>query len=149
MCYNGFMISFISRHTIPLANVKPVNQVALLPSWNTMPTRKGRGGYQAIRGGYFPEMGLYPECFSFFFFSIIVNLHTLYFLKVYHMSCCRVTFLAHYCVRTANALMDRKGLSCILILSRLILGVCTIDANSLFCLVVTIKLSLDINRCTL
>lgn len=52
-----------------MTNVKPINQVALLPSWITMPTRKGRG-YQAITGGYFPQMGLYPNWFSFLFYFI-------------------------------------------------------------------------------
>ncbi|KAL6041395.1 hypothetical protein STEG23_026186, partial [Scotinomys teguina] len=50
-----FIEELAERHTVPLANVKPVNQMALLPSWNPMPARKGRG-YQTIHGGYFPEM---------------------------------------------------------------------------------------------
>ena len=53
----SYMISFTSRHSIPLAHVRPVNQVALLPSWNAIPIRNGRG-YPTITGGYFPEIGL-------------------------------------------------------------------------------------------
>ncbi|CAH6780256.1 LOC108349244 [Phodopus roborovskii] len=50
-----FIEELAERHAIPLANVKPINQVALLPPWNTLSTRKGRG-YQCITGGYFPEI---------------------------------------------------------------------------------------------
>ncbi|XP_027289367.1 putative bifunctional UDP-N-acetylglucosamine transferase and deubiquitinase ALG13 isoform X4 [Cricetulus griseus] len=50
-----FIEELAERHAVPLANVKPVNQVALLPTWNILPTRKGRG-YPAITGSYFPEM---------------------------------------------------------------------------------------------
>lgn len=50
-----FIEEFAERHLIPMANVKPVNQVALLPTWNTIPVRSGRG-YQTINGAYFPEI---------------------------------------------------------------------------------------------
>ncbi|KAK7804941.1 hypothetical protein U0070_015128 [Myodes glareolus] len=50
-----FIEELAEKHAVPMTNVKPINQVALLPSWITMPTRKGRG-YQAITGGYFPQM---------------------------------------------------------------------------------------------
>ncbi|KAH0513704.1 UDP-N-acetylglucosamine transferase subunit ALG13-like protein [Microtus ochrogaster] len=50
-----FIEELAVKHAVPMTNVKPVNQVALLPSWITIPTRKGRG-YQAITGGYFPQI---------------------------------------------------------------------------------------------
>ncbi|XP_040600448.1 putative bifunctional UDP-N-acetylglucosamine transferase and deubiquitinase ALG13 isoform X3 [Mesocricetus auratus] len=50
-----FIEELAERHAVPLDNVKPVSQVALLPFWNTLPSRKGRG-YQPVTGGYFPEM---------------------------------------------------------------------------------------------
>ncbi|KFZ64235.1 Putative bifunctional UDP-N-acetylglucosamine transferase and deubiquitinase ALG13, partial [Antrostomus carolinensis] len=40
------------RHTVPLANLKPVTQVAPVLAWNMVPNRKG-GAYQKITGGYF------------------------------------------------------------------------------------------------
>ncbi|XP_021482819.1 putative bifunctional UDP-N-acetylglucosamine transferase and deubiquitinase ALG13 [Meriones unguiculatus] len=50
-----FIEELAERHAIPLANVKPVNQVALLPPWNAIPLHQVRG-YQSLNGVYFPEM---------------------------------------------------------------------------------------------
>ncbi|CAO2622792.1 Putative bifunctional UDP-N-acetylglucosamine transferase and deubiquitinase ALG13 [Lemmus lemmus] len=50
-----FIEELAEKQEVPMTNVKPVNQVALLPSWSIIPTPKGRG-YPAITGGYFPQI---------------------------------------------------------------------------------------------
>ncbi|XP_052026754.1 putative bifunctional UDP-N-acetylglucosamine transferase and deubiquitinase ALG13 isoform X2 [Apodemus sylvaticus] len=50
-----FIEEFAERQAIPMAHVKPVNQVAILPSWNAIPIRNGRG-FPTLTGGYFPEI---------------------------------------------------------------------------------------------
>ncbi|XP_040428721.1 putative bifunctional UDP-N-acetylglucosamine transferase and deubiquitinase ALG13 [Cygnus olor] len=46
-----FIEELAEKHTVPLANLKPVTQVAPVLAWNVVPSRKG-GSYQKI-GGYF------------------------------------------------------------------------------------------------
>ncbi|XP_071899204.1 LOW QUALITY PROTEIN: UDP-N-acetylglucosamine transferase subunit ALG13 [Anas platyrhynchos] len=46
-----FIEELAEKHTVPLANLKPVTQVAPVLAWNVVPGRKG-GSYQKI-GGYF------------------------------------------------------------------------------------------------
>nr|KAF6434953.1 hypothetical protein HJG63_000579 [Rousettus aegyptiacus] len=50
-----FIEELAEKHVVPLANLKPVTQVTPVPSWNAVPSRKGRG-YQKISGSYVPEM---------------------------------------------------------------------------------------------
>ncbi|XP_029411883.1 putative bifunctional UDP-N-acetylglucosamine transferase and deubiquitinase ALG13 isoform X2 [Nannospalax galili] len=50
-----FIEELAERHSLPLANLKPVTQLALFPSWSVMTSRQGRG-YPKITGGYFPEI---------------------------------------------------------------------------------------------
>ncbi|XP_009475707.1 PREDICTED: putative bifunctional UDP-N-acetylglucosamine transferase and deubiquitinase ALG13 [Nipponia nippon] len=47
-----FVEELAEKHTVPLANLKPVTQVAPVLAWNMVPSRKG-GTYQKITGGYF------------------------------------------------------------------------------------------------
>ncbi|XP_074691052.1 UDP-N-acetylglucosamine transferase subunit ALG13 [Strix aluco] len=47
-----FVEELAEKHTVPLANLKPVTQVAPVFAWNMAPSRKG-GTYQKITGGYF------------------------------------------------------------------------------------------------
>ncbi|XP_009995541.1 PREDICTED: putative bifunctional UDP-N-acetylglucosamine transferase and deubiquitinase ALG13 [Chaetura pelagica] len=47
-----FVEELAEKHTVPLANLKPVTQVAPVLAWNIVPSRKG-GTYQKITGGYF------------------------------------------------------------------------------------------------
>ncbi|XP_025942037.1 putative bifunctional UDP-N-acetylglucosamine transferase and deubiquitinase ALG13 [Apteryx rowi] len=47
-----FIEELAEKHTVPLANLKPVTQVAPVLAWNVVPSRKG-GSYQKITGGYF------------------------------------------------------------------------------------------------
>ncbi|XP_074962772.1 UDP-N-acetylglucosamine transferase subunit ALG13 [Phalacrocorax aristotelis] len=47
-----FVEELAKKHTVPLANLKPVTQVAPVLAWNMVPSRKG-GTYQKITGGYF------------------------------------------------------------------------------------------------
>ncbi|KAM9227534.1 UDP-N-acetylglucosamine transferase subunit ALG13-like [Leptosomus discolor] len=47
-----FVEELAEKHTVPLANLKPVTQVAPVLAWNMVPSRKG-GAYQKITGGYF------------------------------------------------------------------------------------------------
>ncbi|XP_009976099.1 PREDICTED: putative bifunctional UDP-N-acetylglucosamine transferase and deubiquitinase ALG13, partial [Tauraco erythrolophus] len=47
-----FVEELAEKHTVPLANLKPVTQVAPVIAWNVVPSRKG-GTYQKITGGYF------------------------------------------------------------------------------------------------
>ncbi|XP_075619559.1 UDP-N-acetylglucosamine transferase subunit ALG13-like [Balearica regulorum gibbericeps] len=47
-----FVEELAEKHTVPLANLKPVTQVAPVLAWNMVPSRKG-GTYQKIAGGYF------------------------------------------------------------------------------------------------
>lgn len=80
---SGFMVvSLTLRHVVPLANLKPVTQVTPVPSWNAVPSRKGRG-YQKISGSYVPEMGLYTEGFYYSPFHVP---YLVLFLKGYNTS---------------------------------------------------------------
>ncbi|XP_010080120.1 PREDICTED: putative bifunctional UDP-N-acetylglucosamine transferase and deubiquitinase ALG13, partial [Pterocles gutturalis] len=47
-----FVEELAEKHTVPLANLKPVTQVAPVLAWNVIPSRKG-GTYQKITGGYY------------------------------------------------------------------------------------------------
>ncbi|XP_009864813.1 PREDICTED: putative bifunctional UDP-N-acetylglucosamine transferase and deubiquitinase ALG13, partial [Apaloderma vittatum] len=47
-----FVEELAEKHTVPLANLKPVTQVAPVLAWNMIPSRRG-GTYQKIAGGYF------------------------------------------------------------------------------------------------
>ncbi|XP_054025781.1 putative bifunctional UDP-N-acetylglucosamine transferase and deubiquitinase ALG13 [Dryobates pubescens] len=47
-----FVEELAEKHTVPLADLKPVTQVAPVFAWNMVPSRKG-GTYQKITGGYF------------------------------------------------------------------------------------------------
>nr|XP_009943548.1 PREDICTED: putative bifunctional UDP-N-acetylglucosamine transferase and deubiquitinase ALG13 [Opisthocomus hoazin] len=47
-----FVEELAEKHTVPLANLKPVTQVAPVLAWNMVPSRKG-GTYQKVTGGYF------------------------------------------------------------------------------------------------
>ncbi|KAM6323074.1 UDP-N-acetylglucosamine transferase subunit ALG13-like [Podargus strigoides] len=47
-----FVEEMAEKHTVPLANLKPVTQVAPVLAWNMVPSRKG-GTYQKIASGYF------------------------------------------------------------------------------------------------
>ncbi|XP_052529543.1 putative bifunctional UDP-N-acetylglucosamine transferase and deubiquitinase ALG13 [Tympanuchus pallidicinctus] len=47
-----FIEELAEKHTVPLANLKPVTQVAPVLAWNVVPSRKG-GSYQKVAGGYF------------------------------------------------------------------------------------------------
>ncbi|XP_010137108.1 PREDICTED: putative bifunctional UDP-N-acetylglucosamine transferase and deubiquitinase ALG13 [Buceros rhinoceros silvestris] len=47
-----FVEELAEKHTVPLANLKPVTQVAPVLAWNMVPSRKG-GTFQKITGGYF------------------------------------------------------------------------------------------------
>ncbi|XP_075576715.1 UDP-N-acetylglucosamine transferase subunit ALG13-like [Pelecanus crispus] len=47
-----FVEELAEKHIVPLANLKPVTQVAPVLAWNMVPSRKG-GTYQKITGGYF------------------------------------------------------------------------------------------------
>ncbi|XP_026704573.1 putative bifunctional UDP-N-acetylglucosamine transferase and deubiquitinase ALG13 [Athene cunicularia] len=47
-----FVEELAEKHTVPLANLKPVTQVAPVFAWNMVPNRKG-GTYQKITSGYF------------------------------------------------------------------------------------------------
>ncbi|XP_065499376.1 UDP-N-acetylglucosamine transferase subunit ALG13-like [Caloenas nicobarica] len=47
-----FVEELAEKHTVPLANLKPVTQVAPVLAWNMVPSRKG-GTYHKISGGYF------------------------------------------------------------------------------------------------
>ncbi|KYO38294.1 putative bifunctional UDP-N-acetylglucosamine transferase and deubiquitinase ALG13 isoform B [Alligator mississippiensis] len=50
-----FIEELAEKHTVPLANLKPVTQVTPIPAWNVVPSRKG-GNYQKITGGYISEI---------------------------------------------------------------------------------------------
>ncbi|XP_048191558.1 LOW QUALITY PROTEIN: putative bifunctional UDP-N-acetylglucosamine transferase and deubiquitinase ALG13 [Perognathus longimembris pacificus] len=52
-----FIEELAEKHVVPLANLKPVTQVTSVPSWNAIPSRKGRG-YHKMPGSYVPEIGL-------------------------------------------------------------------------------------------
>ncbi|NXF44575.1 OTUD4 protein, partial [Oceanites oceanicus] len=52
-----FVEELAEKHTVPLANLKPVTQVAPVLAWNMVPGRKG-GTYQKITGGYFSGIGV-------------------------------------------------------------------------------------------
>ncbi|OXB75410.1 UNVERIFIED_CONTAM: hypothetical protein H355_010612 [Colinus virginianus] len=54
-----FIEELAEKHTVPLASLKPVTQVAPVLAWNVVPSRKG-GSYQKVAGGYFSGIGLYP-----------------------------------------------------------------------------------------
>ncbi|XP_065585875.1 putative bifunctional UDP-N-acetylglucosamine transferase and deubiquitinase ALG13 [Cyrtonyx montezumae] len=47
-----FIEELAEKHTVPLASLKPVTQVAPVLAWNVVPSRKG-GSYQKVAGGYF------------------------------------------------------------------------------------------------
>nr|XP_021155961.1 LOW QUALITY PROTEIN: putative bifunctional UDP-N-acetylglucosamine transferase and deubiquitinase ALG13 [Columba livia] len=47
-----FVEELAEKHTVPLANLKPVTQVAPVLAWNVVPSRKG-GTYHKISGGHF------------------------------------------------------------------------------------------------
>ncbi|XP_053931822.1 putative bifunctional UDP-N-acetylglucosamine transferase and deubiquitinase ALG13 [Cuculus canorus] len=47
-----FVEELAEKHTVPLANLKPLTQVAPVLAWSMTPSRKG-GTYQKIMGGYF------------------------------------------------------------------------------------------------
>ncbi|XP_042663479.1 putative bifunctional UDP-N-acetylglucosamine transferase and deubiquitinase ALG13 [Tyto alba] len=47
-----FVEELAEKHTVPLADLKPVTQVAPVFAWNMVPSRRG-GTYQKITGGYF------------------------------------------------------------------------------------------------
>ncbi|KAM6253804.1 UDP-N-acetylglucosamine transferase subunit ALG13-like [Porphyrio hochstetteri] len=47
-----FVEELAEKHTVSLANLKPVTQVAPVVAWNNVPSRKG-GAYQKIASGYF------------------------------------------------------------------------------------------------
>ncbi|KGL73757.1 Putative bifunctional UDP-N-acetylglucosamine transferase and deubiquitinase ALG13, partial [Tinamus guttatus] len=47
-----FIEELAEKHMVPLANLKPVTQVAPVLAWNVVPSRKG-GSYQKLTGGYF------------------------------------------------------------------------------------------------
>uniref|UniRef100_A0A8C9AKR6 UDP-N-acetylglucosamine transferase subunit ALG13 n=1 Tax=Prolemur simus TaxID=1328070 RepID=A0A8C9AKR6_PROSS len=53
-----FIEELAEKHLVPLANLKPVTQVAPVPpAWNAVPSRKGRG-YQKMPGAYVPEIAM-------------------------------------------------------------------------------------------
>ncbi|XP_069895995.1 LOW QUALITY PROTEIN: UDP-N-acetylglucosamine transferase subunit ALG13 [Dipodomys merriami] len=52
-----FIEELAEKHVVPLANLKPVTQVTSVPSWNAVPSRKGRG-YHKIPGSYVPEIAM-------------------------------------------------------------------------------------------
>ncbi|XP_029819617.1 putative bifunctional UDP-N-acetylglucosamine transferase and deubiquitinase ALG13 [Manacus vitellinus] len=54
-----FVEELAEKHTVPLANLKPVTQVAPVLAWNMAHNRRG-GAYQKITGGHFSgiEMGM-------------------------------------------------------------------------------------------
>ncbi|XP_042635660.1 putative bifunctional UDP-N-acetylglucosamine transferase and deubiquitinase ALG13 [Catharus ustulatus] len=47
-----FVEELAEKHTVPLANLKPVSQVAPVLAWNVAPNRRG-GTYQKVTGGHF------------------------------------------------------------------------------------------------
>ncbi|XP_066190033.1 UDP-N-acetylglucosamine transferase subunit ALG13-like [Sylvia atricapilla] len=47
-----FVEELAEKHTVPLANLKPVTQVAPVLAWNMAPNRRG-GAYQKVTGGHF------------------------------------------------------------------------------------------------
>ncbi|KFP81544.1 Putative bifunctional UDP-N-acetylglucosamine transferase and deubiquitinase ALG13, partial [Acanthisitta chloris] len=47
-----FVEELAEKHTVPVANLKPVTQVAPVLAWNTAHNRRG-GAYQKVTGGYF------------------------------------------------------------------------------------------------
>ncbi|NXD15167.1 OTUD4 protein, partial [Nothocercus nigrocapillus] len=57
-----FIEELAEKHMVPLANLKPVTQVAPVLAWNVVPSRKG-GSYQKLTGGYFSGIG-FPSLLS-------------------------------------------------------------------------------------
>ncbi|XP_048400804.1 putative bifunctional UDP-N-acetylglucosamine transferase and deubiquitinase ALG13 [Stegostoma tigrinum] len=55
-----FIEELAEKHTVPLANLKPVTQVTPVPAWNIVSNRKG-GNYQKIPSGYVSELDLDPK----------------------------------------------------------------------------------------